>query len=168
MNNPEKQFSKIYDQYIEKIYRFVFLKVSSQEVAEDISSRVFMKGWEVYRQDVDKIENPKAFLYQVARNMVIDHYREKGRTKTISADAIPNMIIDPRTGLHDRAVINAEVDKVKVALAGLSDDYQNVVIWHYLDDLSIKETAKLLDRSEDATRVLLSRALGSLRGRLTS
>ena len=168
MNNPEKQFSKIYDQYISKIYRFVLLKVSSQEVAEDISSRVFMKGWEIFRKDVDKIENPKAFLYKVARNMVIDHYREKGRTKTVSADAIPNLIPDPRTSIYDRAITNAEMDKVRVALAGLSDDYQNVVIWHYLDDLSIKETAKLLDRSEDATRVLLSRALGSLRERLTS
>ena len=168
MDNTEKQFSKIYDQYIDKIYRFVFLKVSSKEVAEDISSRVFMKGWEIFRQDVDKIENPKAFLYQVARNMVIDYYREKGRTKTVSADAIPNLVVDPRTSLHDMAIINADVDQVRVALAGLSDDYQNVVIWHYLDDLSIKETAKLLDRSEDATRVLLSRALGSLRDRLTS
>ncbi len=168
MNNPEKQFSKIYDQYIGKIYRFVFLKVSSKEVAEDITSRVFMKGWEIFKGDVDKIENPKAFLYQVARNMVIDHYREKGRTKTVSADNMPNQIVDPRTDLHDMAVINADVDQVKVALAGLSDDYQNVVIWHYLDDLSIKETAKLLDRSEDATRVLLSRALSSLRERLIS
>jgi len=125
MNNSEKKFSKIYDQYIAKIYRFVFLKVSSQEVAEDISSRVFMKGWEVFRQDVDKIENPKAFLYQVARNMVIDYYREKGRTKTVSVDNMPNMMVDPRTSPQDRAIMNADIDKIKVALAGLSDDYQN-------------------------------------------
>lgn len=167
MNNPEKKFSKIYDQHIDKIYRFVFLKVSSKEIAEDISSRVFMKGWEVFKNDVDKIENPKAFLYQIARNMVIDHYREKGRTNIVSADYCPQ-IADPRTNIQEKAMISADLEKVKAALTNLSDDYQNVVIWHYLDDLSIKEVSKLLDRSEDATRVLLHRALSSLREHLTS
>ncbi|MBU2540219.1 RNA polymerase sigma factor [Patescibacteria group bacterium] len=167
MNNPEQKFSKIYDQHIEKIYRFVFLKVSSKEIAEDISSRVFMKGWEVFRNGADKIENPKAFLYQIARNMVIDHYREKGKTKIVSADFC-SQIADPKTNIQEKAIINADLEKVKIALTGLSDDYQNVVIWHYLDDLSIKEVSKLLDRSEDATRVLLHRALNSLREHLTS
>ena len=61
MNNLDRQFSKIYDELVDKIYRFVYLKVSSQEVAEDLTSRVFIKGWDRYRQGVDKIENPKAF-----------------------------------------------------------------------------------------------------------
>lgn len=167
MNNPEQKFSKIYDQHIDKIYRFVFLKVSSKEIAEDISSRVFTRGWDVFRNDVDKIENPKAFLYQIARNMVTDYYREKGRTKIVSADYCPQ-IADPKINLHEKAIINADLERVKTALTSLSDDYQNVVIWHYLDDLSIKEVAKLLDRSEDATRVLLHRALSSLKEHLTS
>ncbi|MBI2050008.1 MAG: RNA polymerase subunit sigma-24, partial [Candidatus Staskawiczbacteria bacterium] len=48
MNNNEAQFSEIYDQYIDKIYRFVYFKVNSQEIAEDITSKVFLKGWEAY------------------------------------------------------------------------------------------------------------------------
>jgi len=167
MEKLESKFSQIYDQFIKKIYRFVYLKVNSQETAEDLTSRVFMKGWEVFKSDQDKIKNPKAFLYQIARNMVIDHYREKGRNNVISAEFAPQ-IADPRTNMLEKAVINAELEKVKLALNDLSDDYQNVVIWHYLDDLSIREVARLLDRSEDATRVLLHRALNSLKERLIS
>jgi len=167
MDKSELQFSKIYDQFIKKIYRFVYLKVNSQETAEDLTSRVFMKGWEVFKADQDKIKNPKAFLYQVARNMVIDHYREKGRNNVISTEFAPQ-IADPRKSMLETVVVNAELAKVKLALTDLSDDYQNVVIWHYLDDLSIREVAKLLDRSEEATRVLLHRALSSLKERLIS
>ena len=167
MENCEKKFSRIYDQNIDKIYRFVFIKVSSQEIAEDLTSRVFINCWDVFRQDENKIENPRAFLYQTARNMVTDYYREKGRTNVISAEFTPNLV-DPRTNLHERAIINADLEKVKSVIKDLSEDHQNVVIWHYLDGLSIRETAQLLDRSEDATRVLLHRALNSLRERLTS
>jgi RNA polymerase sigma-70 factor (ECF subfamily) len=167
MENCEKKFSRIYDQNIDKIYRFVFIKVSSQEIAEDLTSRVFINCWDVFRQDENKIENPRAFLYQAARNMVTDYYREKGRTNVISAEFTPNLA-DPRTNLHERAIINADLDKVKSVIKDLSEDYQNVVIWHYLDGLSVRETAQLLDRSEEATRVLLHRALNSLRERLIS
>jgi len=48
MANLRKQYSKIYDQYINKIYRFVFLKVSSKEVAEDLTTEVFVRGWDKY------------------------------------------------------------------------------------------------------------------------
>ena len=49
MESISEQFSQIYDQYIDKIYRFVYLKVNSQEIAEDITSKVFIRGWEKFR-----------------------------------------------------------------------------------------------------------------------
>ena len=48
-----EQFSQIYDQYIDKIYRFVYLKVNSQETAEDITSKVFLRGWEAYKKQFE-------------------------------------------------------------------------------------------------------------------
>ncbi|MBU4274834.1 sigma-70 family RNA polymerase sigma factor [Patescibacteria group bacterium] len=167
MENCEKKFSKIYDKYIEKIYRFVFVKVNSQETAEDITSKVFMRGWEVFKERGDEIKNLSAFLYQIARNLVIDHYREKGRTQIISPDFVPQMA-DPRTNIEETAIMHADLSMVKLALKDLKDDYQNVIIWHYLDGLSVREVSHLLDRSEEATRVLLHRALGALKERLIS
>ena len=166
MGNLRKLFSKIYDQYVEKIYRFIFLKVNSQEVAQDLTSETFLRGWESFKNG-NKIENPQAFLYQIARNLVTDHYREKGRTQVVSAEYVP--IVDPREDLEEKAILRSDLDTIKSALANLrNEDYQNVIIWHYLDDLSIEEVAKLLDRSEEATRVLLSRALAALRQKINS
>ncbi len=160
MANPRKIFSKIYDQHIDKIYRFIFFKVNSQEIAQDLTSETFLRGWESFKNG-NKIENPQAFLYKIARNLVTDHYREKGKVKIVSADYVK--ITDPRTNLEEKAILNSDLDTIRLALTSLKENYQNVIIWHYLDDLSISEIAKILDKSEEATRVQLHRALKSLR-----
>lgn len=166
MDSLNEQFGRIYDQYIEKIYRFVFLKVNSQETAEDITSKVFMKGWEAFKSQKDPrgapIKNPGAFLYQIARNSVIDHYREKGRTRVVSADFSPE-IVDPKASAHDRAVLNADINVIKKAVQGLKKDYQDIIIWHYLDDMPIADIAKLLDKPTGTVRVMLHRGLKDLK-----
>lgn len=160
-----KEFSKIYDQYIDKIYRFVFFKVNSQEVAEDLTSETFLRTWKVFQNGNPKIENIKAFLYQTARNLVIDYYREKGKFQVVTADN--PFLTDPSENLEKKVLLKSEIEEIKTALTSLKEDYQNVIIWRYLDDLSIPEIAKLLGKTEENTRVLLSRALASLRKKIT-
>jgi len=163
--NLRKEFSKIYDKYIDKIYRFVFLKVNSPEVAEDLTSETFLRGWQTFRiQNSEfRIQNPPAFLYQIARNLVIDYYREKGKVQLVSADY---RIIDPRINLEERANLNSELEEVKRGLAELKDEYQDVIIYRYLDELSVPEIAKVMQKSEGTVRVLLHRALNALRNEL--
>lgn len=164
MNNPRKVFSQIYDDCIDKIYRFIFFKVNSQEIAQDLCSETFLRGWQSFKNNKKKIENPQAFLYQIARNLVVDHYRDKGRTQTVSADCVP--IIDPGEDLEEQALLRSDLDTIKSALTGLKDEYQEVVIWHYIDDLSIPEISKMLNKSEGAVRVTLHRALKSLKNKV--
>lgn len=166
MSNLKGQFSQIYDQYIDKIYRFVYLKVNSQEIAEDLTSKVFLRGWEAFQsQGLGKGEtilNPSAFLYQIARNAVIDYYREKGRTKIISADFSPQLA-DPGTGPYDKAVLSADINIVKSAIQKLKKDYQDIIIWHYLDDMPIADIAKNLNKPTGTIRVMLHRGLKDLK-----
>jgi RNA polymerase sigma-70 factor, ECF subfamily len=166
MDSLNEQFSQIYDQYIDKIYRFVYLKVNSQETAEDITSKVFLKGWESFQKQNNpentQIKNPGAFLYQIARNAVVDHYREKGRTKTISADFGPQ-IADPGTSAQDRAVLNADINVVKIAIQKLKKDHQDIIIWHYLEDMPVNEIAELVDKPAGTVRVALHRGLKELK-----
>lgn len=164
MADIKKAFSKIYDQYIDKIYRFIFLKVNSQEIAQDLTSETFLRGWEAFQNS--EIKNPRAFLYKIARNLVIDHYREKSRVQVVPAE--DSKIIDPRIDLEGKAVLASDFESIKRVLNELNDDYQNVLIWRYIDDLSISEIANLLNRTEGATRVLIHRALNALRHRLNT
>lgn len=163
MDNLRKKFSKIYDQYIDKIYRFIFIKVNSQVIAEDLASETFLRGWERLKELDGKIENFPAFLYQIARNLVIDYYRSKGQTNTLSIES--EQIADPRNNIEENVALNSDLKIVLAAISSLNEGYQEVINFHYLDDLSIKETAKILNRPEGTIRVMLHRALKELRNR---
>lgn len=171
MNNLRKKFGQIYDQYVEKIYRFIFLKVSSQEIAEDLCSETFLRGWEAFKKAhnpnpaIPKIDNIQAFLYQIARNLVIDHYRQKSQFQVVSVENTP--IIDPRENLEKRSMVNSDLDTIKAALVNIRPEYQEVIVWRYLEDLSVPEIAKILDKSEETIRVLLHRATKKLKVELS-
>lgn len=171
MGNLKKEFSQIYDKYINKIYRFIFLKVNSQETAEDLASETFLRCWQAFQkrqsernETIKKIENPPAFLYQIARNLVIDFYREKGRFQVISAEDC--QINDPNQDLEGKSLRESDLETIKGALSCLKEDYQTVIIWRYLDELSVPEIAKIMDKSEENTRVMLHRALKALKSEL--
>ena len=162
MDSLNEQFGQIYDQYIDKIYRFVYLKVSSQEIAEDVTSKVFLKGWEAFKSQNSGIKNPGAFLYQVARNAVVDHYREKGRTNVVSVESSPE-IADPGTDAQDKAVLNADIDTIRKAIQKLEKEHGDILIWHYLEDMPIADIADLLGRPAGTIRVMLHRGLNDLK-----
>jgi len=163
MNNPKKEFSRIYDQYINKIYRFIFLKVGSQEIAEDLTSETFLRGWKFFKNGED-IENVQAFLYRIARNLVVDFYRNKEKMRVISADS--NRIEDPKPDPEEKAKRDSDIFLIRQALSQLKEEYQNVIIWHYVEDLSIREIAKIMEKSEANARVILHRALKSLKNKI--
>ncbi len=165
MTDLNEQFSLIYDQYIDKIYRFVYLKVSSKEVAEDITSKVFLKGFEAYRKD-PSIKNIGAFLYQIARNDVANHYRDTSKKQTIPHDSLPEAAADG-TDVHEKAVFGEDIGKVKAALASLKKEHQDVLIWYYLEDMGAEEIATMVGKPAGTVRVMIHRGLEALKGAMS-
>ena len=166
MEKIKKIFSTIYDQNIDKIYRFIYFKVNSKEVAEDLTSEVFVRGWDKFKLPGQELKNPSAFLYQIARNLVVDHYREKGRAQVISTDYL--MVDDPKQDLAEATLLKSDMDAVRAVLFELNDDYQNAIIWRYLEEIPIAEISEMMNKSEEATRVTLHRALKALRDGLSN
>ncbi len=167
----QKQFSKIYDKYVNKLYRFIFFKVNSREIAEDLTARVFSKGWEKYRENSKEIKNPGAYLYQIARREIADYYRQQSRFKTVSIEinqGVLNQITDPQSSIEEDLILQADIKLVLTALNQLRDDYQNLIIWRYLDESGIKEIAEIMEKPEGAVRVMLHRAIQELREKIES
>ena len=170
MDNAQKQFSKIYDQYISRIYRFVFLRVNSVDIAQDLTSETFTRAWSSFAkasEEKDRVKNWVGFLYQIARNLVTDFYREKGKVQIISASYSP-FLTDPSIGLEEKAFLSSEADQIKAVLSKLGEEQQEVIIWRYLEGLSNKEIAKILDKPEGTVRVIIHRSLEFLRKELSS
>ena len=163
MNRNQKKFTKIYDEYVDSIYRFVFIKVNSNEIAEDLTSEVFLKSWEKFKQKQgDSIENPRAYLYKIARNRIIDFYRERGKTTIISIEQ-EKIVLKSDENLEENQEKDMNLEKIQKALTNLNSDYQDVIILRHIDGLSIKDIAKILDKSNGATRVMLHRAMKQLK-----
>lgn len=159
----EKQFSRIYDNYIDKIYRFVFLKVGSEETAQDVTAQVFTKGWKKFKSGA-RIENVSAYLYQIARAEIANYYRGTNRYQVISTESVQIADLEGTpSAVESRQQLKGDIEKVKKILAQLDEDSQNVLIWKYLDNYSNKEIAEMLGKSEGAVRVMLHRALAQLR-----
>lgn len=163
-------FAQLYDLYAERIYRFIFFKVSSVEEAQDLTSEVFLKTWQ-YILDGKEIEHLHALFYKVARNTVIDHYRRQAIRKDVSLDETISAEDITEQGIAEEATIRAveltlDMDTVRDKLRDLKDEYKDVIILRYMDELSVNEIAEILGKKPGAVRVLLYRALTTLKSLL--
>jgi RNA polymerase sigma-70 factor (ECF subfamily) len=157
-------FGELYDMYVHRIYRFVYFKVSSAEVAEDLTSDTFLKAWR-YLQEKRSVPHLQALLYSVARSVVIDWYRSSANERgDVSLDeAITGEL--PGTG-SERLLKDIETDfdvtRVVERLRGLKDDYREVMVMKYLDGLSNREIASALGKTASHVRVIVHRATKAL------
>ena len=165
-HKDKEAFLKAYDLYTDNIYRFIYFKVNSREEAEDITSLVFLKTWD-YIQDnnLSNYKTLKYLLYKIARNLVIDHYRKKSKQQKIiyNNDISSLDIIDKSQNLLQQAELAADFKIIEKKLFELKDEYREVIILKYINELSIAEIAKILEKSRGNVRVLVFRALKALR-----
>lgn len=157
-------FGTLYDHYQPKIYRFVVLRVGRSEEAEDITHHVFLNAW-LHIRTYENLGFPfSSWLYRIARNSVIDHYRTK--REHVSIDAIdPDVVAHPDDleARTDRAIEGA---LVRAALATLKEEHQEVIIMRFVEELSIKEVAAAVEKTEGAIKLLQHRAIKELKKKL--
>jgi len=154
-------FGSLYDRYQPMIYRFVFVKVGRREDAEDITHQVFTAAWTNIRSYKDLGHPFSSWLYQIARNHVIDHYRAR-KNETSLEKMDPEYFVMPATAQFDLTT-KLEMEKVRAAIKILKPDYQDVIIMRFIEDLPLKEVAKALDRTEGAVKLMQHRAMKELK-----
>ena len=157
--DPEA-FAELYDIYVKQIYRFVYFKVGTHEEAEDITSDVFLKAWN-YLQEKKEIRSFSGLLYRIARNCVIDLYRQR----TAKPEAALSEEIDVADGGSWFTNLHARMDAERVlkSLKKLKQEYQEVITLRYVDELEIDEIAEIVGKGSLTVRVTLHRALKKLK-----
>jgi RNA polymerase sigma-70 factor (ECF subfamily) len=155
----EIAFGQIYDLYFEKVYRFIYFRVSHRESAQDLVADVFVKVWD----KLGKIQDVRSFngwIYQIARNLVIDHYRS--RKQDIDISLLEN-VLEYEDNMVDRANLTFQQKAFISELKNLTPEQQMVIKMKFLEDLDNSEIAKILDKSEGAIRVIQHRAIAELK-----
>ncbi len=157
-------FGDIYDAYVTPIYRFIYFKVSSAEQAEDLTSETFLKAWRYLTEKRD-VQSLQAMLYTIARSVVIDYYRASAQERgNASLDDVPESFLDDKKSARLLTEIDTDLDTTRVleTLWGLKDEYREIVVMKYFDELSTGEIAKILGKTASNVRTTLHMATRSL------
>jgi len=153
-------FGRLYDMYVDRVYRHIYYRVGNEHDAEDLTQQVFLKAWEAidrYR----KTSSPFiAWLMTISHNLVIDFYRSRKDRTYLEAE-----ILASSTALSPQkeAEASLEQQRLRRALLQLSGDEQQVVILRLMEGFEFAEIASLLKKKEGNVRVILHRALVKLR-----
>jgi len=161
----KEAFVKVYNLYFDDIYRFIYFKVGNKEEAEDISSSVFLKTWDyIQNNNLGEFKSLKPFLYQVARNNVIDHYRKKSSVENLSLDHKDSRELeDEKQDVVKDIDLQRDYEEIIKGLQKLKDEYREVLIMRHVNELSISEIAESLNKTKGNVRVLIYRATKALK-----
>ena len=154
-------FGALYDHYQPAIYRFVAVKVGRREEAEDITHQAFLSAWLSIKKYQHRGHPFSSWLYQIARNQVVDHYRAKRNETAIES-------VDPEyfaiaASIELSLPAKLEMENVRRAMKNLKSEYQDVILLRFIEDISLKETANILQKTEGAVKLMQHRAIKELK-----
>lgn len=161
----QEAFTRAYDENVADIYRFVYFKIGSEEEAKDLTSAIFLKTWNhIQNNTLEDAKTLRALLYKVARNVIIDHYRDKGSQRALSLDDENNPIeIVDETDHTEALDKRQDLELIKSKLPLLKEEYREIIIMRFINDLDLEEIADITQKRKGNVRVLLHRALTALR-----
>lgn len=164
IKGDQLSFGQLYDHYQPQIYRFVYLKVGGREEAEDLTHQVFLNAW----LGVGKYKHQgfpfSSWLYQIARNQTVDYYRS--RREAVSLEALDPESVVVQDFQNETVEQALEIERVVASIRRLKQEYQDVLIMRFVEDMSLKDVASALEKSEGAVKLLQHRALKLLREEL--
>jgi len=153
-------WSDIYKRYYHQIYAYLRHRLGDKDVAEDIAASVFLAALEGIGAFTYRGISLSAWLYRIAHNMTVDHFRRRKKELTdpldeeqIAEKSMPDEVLD-------RSLARQELAK---ALKELTDEQQQVILLKFIAGLSNAETAQVIGKPEGAVKSLQHRALASLR-----
>lgn len=154
-----REFGRLYEEYVKKVYQFIYFKTHHRETAEDLTSVVFMKAMENIKSFDPKLAPFKAWLFRIARNTVIDHYRS--HKETVDLEDVWDL-----KGSQDVArdvEMDLKIQSVQKYMEKLKPDQREIVLLRVWGDHSFKEIAEITGKSEAAAKMMFKRTIDTLR-----
>ncbi len=166
INYDERAIGELYDRYEHKIYTYIFRRTSNQPLAEDLTAQVFLKMLEAIRKGKAWHSSFSGWLYRIAHNQIVDHYRRRKRRNHASLDDFP-MLPNDEDSPARATELKLEAERLRVAITRLTDEQAQVVTLRFLEGYSISECSEMMVKTEGAIKALQYRAVTSLRKIMT-
>ncbi len=156
----EQAFGELYDAYVDRIYRYIYYRVDTPDVAQDLTSEVFLRVVEGLPGYQYRELPLLAWIYRIAHARIIDHYRRERRST--SDDDIEQLNLGTESDFDGALMTKYHQEQVREALSLLTDDQQQVIALRFIEGHSLQKTADLLGKTVGAVKVMQHRALQSL------
>jgi RNA polymerase sigma-70 factor (ECF subfamily) len=161
-----KAFGDLYESHAPVVFRYLYAHLDSRMDAEDLTGEVFLKAWQSLPKYVERGVPFLAFLFRIAHNALVDHYRHRNRLEPKSPDDMDGYTAEELSAPVELVGNMMEHQQILHKLSKLRPDYQSVLTLRFFSELSPDETAQVMKRSVGAVRVLQHRALCALREEL--
>lgn len=152
----EQKFLEVYESSADGVFRFCFWRTFDREMARDLTQEAFTRTW-LQLANGKEIGNIRAFVYKVARNLIIDQSRKK---KEMSLEALME-VHEPEFRQRFGDLVDSKI--VLEALEKLEDGYKEVLLMRYIEELKPAEIAEILNETPNAVSIRINRATKALR-----
>jgi RNA polymerase sigma-70 factor, ECF subfamily len=160
-NGDTNAMSELYEHYKPAVYRYLYFRCGAQPVAEELTTEVFIRVIENLPRYKVKSTPFQAWLFRIARNLVIDHYRRSNIRQHLALD---ENLAGTKEGTESIVERRLDIEELQQALRKLSPDQCDVIVMRFLADMPISQVAQTLKKSQGAVKMLQARALKSLNG----
>ncbi|SOC38105.1 RNA polymerase sigma factor SigX [Ureibacillus acetophenoni] len=165
----ESIFHRLYDTYHQDVFQFLIYLVKNRSVAEDLSHEVYVRVLKSYDRFEGK-SSEKTWLFAIAKNVAIDYFRKNSVRSSRTFDAFDwetNQLVSNTKSPDALAELNDDMRELLEALEKCTGDQKMVVVMRYFQELSIAETAEILNWTEGKVKTTQHRAIKHLRELLT-
>ena len=154
-------FARLYDHFSKSVYRYLYSRVGNQADAEDLTAQTFLTALENLPRYRER-GNFKAWLFTIARNKALDHFRKKQSEAISKVDDIAS----DQNDLLANLIRSEQIQQLSALIRSLDEDEQELLRLRYVADLSFSEMSALLGKRQDAVKKSLYRLQARLQGQL--
>jgi RNA polymerase sigma-70 factor (ECF subfamily) len=158
--------SELYDYFYSKIYRYIYFKTGNMPDAEDLTEDVFVKMIESISSYKLQGVPFSSWLFRIAHNRIVDHYRKISGKQTAPLDNILNNTDDSSEDIESKIDINISIKNIYAAMESLTNLQKETLSLRFAAGLSIKETSLAMQKNENAVKALQHAAIANLRNAL--
>jgi len=160
VDGNQQAFTRLYDEHFDKIYRYIYFRVSNQAEAEDLTQEVFLKALQAIGSYKWRDLPFAAWLFRIAHNQVIDHLRKRSKQKKAPLEEAAAVSMEDPVAMTEH---KSEIEELTSAVKELPSAQQEVISLRFISGLPIAEVAKTLGKSEGTVKALQFNGTVSLR-----
>ena len=160
--SARETFAALYEEYLDRVFRYIQYRVNNIQLAEDLTSAVFEKALASFSKYSKDKASFSTWIFSIAHNQIIDYYRVNRKRQTVSLEEVTaqsSNVFSPEEALERKD----ERERLHMCLSGLSEEEQEIIRLKFGAELNNRQIGKVLSLSESNVGTKLYRAIRKMR-----